>query len=145
MSYSNNSYNEAPEELSTETIESLTAEIEELNDWIFSEKESMERFMLETGGESDYSDRMQEGIDRAKGELAELKGRLQELLDAQEALNAGENLNPNQKDTQLNIKQTPERTSVKDKLRNNLAKIAAKGETEPKPEREKLIRQDISL
>lgn len=116
-----------------------------MRNWISSEKDYKESFMLETGGDSDEADRIQEGIDRARGLLAELKGRRQELLDAQEVLNAGENLNPNQKDTQLNIKQTTERTSVKDKLRNNLAKIAAKGETEPKPEREKPTRQDISL
>ena len=44
---------------STETIGSLMAECEGLAQQIDSEKDRLERFMLETGGSSDASDRIQ--------------------------------------------------------------------------------------
>ena len=69
-----------------ETIGSLMAECEELSQEIGSEKERLERFMLETGGASDASDRIQEGIDSLKDMLAEKEGCLQALFDEQEKL-----------------------------------------------------------
>ena len=75
----------APEkQLSTETIGSLMAECEKLTQQIDDEKDRLERFMLETGGESDASDRIQENIDSLKDTLAETENRLQALFDAQE-------------------------------------------------------------
>lgn len=70
---------------STETIGSLMAECEELTQQIDSEKERLERFMLETGGSSDASDRIQKNIDSLEDTLAAAEGRLQALFDAQEA------------------------------------------------------------
>ena len=43
----------------SETIGSLMAECEELEQYIGGEKDRLERFMLETGGASDASDRME--------------------------------------------------------------------------------------
>ena len=45
-----------------ETIGSLMAECEQLTQYIDGEKERLERFMLETGGSSDESDRIEERI-----------------------------------------------------------------------------------
>ena len=67
-----------------ETIGSLMAECEELEQYIASEKDRLERFMLETGGASDASDRIEERIDALKDMLASAEGRLQVLNDAQE-------------------------------------------------------------
>ena len=69
---------------SVETIGSLMAECGELAQQIDSEKERLERFMLETGGASDASDRIQAGIGRMEDALAAAEGRLQALFDAQE-------------------------------------------------------------
>ena len=69
------------EQPATETIGSLMAECEELAQQIDSEKDRLERFMLETGGESDASDRIQEGIDGLKDMLTEAENRLQALFD----------------------------------------------------------------
>ena len=67
-----------------DTIGSLMAECEELEQYIASEKDSLERFMLETGGASDASDRIEERIAILKDMLASAEGRLQALNDAQE-------------------------------------------------------------
>ena len=72
------------EQFSGDTIGSLMAECEELTQQIDSEKERLERFMLETGGASDASDRMEENISSLKDMLSEAENRLQELFDAQE-------------------------------------------------------------
>ena len=69
---------------SVETIGSLMAECGELAQQIDSEKERLERFMLETGGASDASDRIQAGIGHMEDALAAAEGRLQALFDAQE-------------------------------------------------------------
>ena len=63
-----------------DTIGSLMAECEELSQQIDSEKDRLERFMLETGGVSDASDR----IAILQDMLASAEGRLQVLNDAQE-------------------------------------------------------------
>lgn len=68
----------------SETIGSLMAECEELEQYIASEKDRLERFMLETGGASDASDRIQENIDSLQDMLTSAEGRLQALNDAQE-------------------------------------------------------------
>ena len=67
-----------------DTIGSLMAECEELSQQIDSEKDRLERFMLETGGASDASDRIQENIDSLQDMLTSAEGRLQVLYDAQE-------------------------------------------------------------
>ena len=67
-----------------DTIGSLMAECEELSQQIDSEKDRLERFMLETGGASDASDRIQENIDSLQNMLTSAEGRLQALNDAQE-------------------------------------------------------------
>ena len=67
-----------------DTIGSLMAECEELSQQIDSEKDRLERFMLETGGASDASDRIQENIDSLQDMLTSAEGRLQALYDAQE-------------------------------------------------------------
>ena len=67
-----------------DTIGSLMAECEELSQQIDSEKDRLERFMLETGGASDASDRIQENIDSLQDMLTSAEGRLQALNDAQE-------------------------------------------------------------
>ena len=67
-----------------ETIGSLMAECEELEQYIGSEKDRLERFMLETGGASDASDRMEERIAILQDMLTSAEGRLQVLYDAQE-------------------------------------------------------------
>ena len=68
----------------TETIGSLMKDCEELSQQIDSEKDRLERFMLETGGASDASDRIQRNIDSMEKTLAAAEGRLQALFDAQE-------------------------------------------------------------
>ena len=67
-----------------DTIGSLMAECEELEQYIASEKDSLERFMLETGGASDASDRIEERIAILKDMLASAESRLQTLCDEQE-------------------------------------------------------------
>ena len=67
-----------------DTIGSLMAECEELEQYIASEKDNLERFMLETGGASDASDRIEERIAILKDMLASAEGRLQALCDEQE-------------------------------------------------------------
>ena len=67
-----------------DTIGSLMAECEELEQYIASEKDRLERFMLETGGASDASDRIEERIAILQDMLASAEGRLQVLNDAQE-------------------------------------------------------------
>ena len=67
-----------------DTIGSLMAECEELSQQIDSEKDRLERFMLETGGASGASDRIQENIDSLQDMLTSAEGRLQALNDAQE-------------------------------------------------------------
>ena len=67
-----------------ETIGSLMAKCEELEQYIGGEKDRLERFMLETGGASDASDRIQENIDSLQDMLTSAEGRLQALNDAQE-------------------------------------------------------------
>ena len=69
---------------SVETIGSLMAECGELAQQIDSEKERLERFMLETGGASDASDRIEERIAILQDMLTSAEGRLQVLYDAQE-------------------------------------------------------------
>ena len=66
------------------TIGSLMAECEELSQQIDSEKDRLERFMLETGGASDASDRIEERIAILQDMLTSAEGRLQALYDAQE-------------------------------------------------------------
>lgn len=70
--------------MEVETIGSLMEQCEELTQYIVSERDRLERFMLETGGESDASDRIQMNIDSAEDSLAEAEKRLQALFDAQE-------------------------------------------------------------
>lgn len=70
--------------MEVETIGSLMEQCEELTQYIDSERDRLERFMLETGGESDASDRIQANIDKAENSLAEAENRLQALFDAQE-------------------------------------------------------------
>ena len=67
-----------------DTIGSLMAECELLEQYIGGEKDRLERFMLETGGASDVSDRIQRNIDSMEKTLAAAEGRLQALFDAQE-------------------------------------------------------------
>ena len=67
-----------------DTIGSLMAECELLEQYIGGEKERLERFMLETGGASDASDRIEERIAILQDMLASAEGRLQVLNDAQE-------------------------------------------------------------
>ena len=67
-----------------DTIGSLMAECEELSQQIDSEKDRLERFMLETGGASDASDRIEERIAILQDMLTSAEGRLQVLYDAQE-------------------------------------------------------------
>ena len=75
----------APEnQFPTETIGSLMVECEELTQQISDERERLERFMLETGGASDASDRIQANIDSMNDLLTAAENRLQALFDAQE-------------------------------------------------------------
>ncbi len=75
----------APEnQFPTETIGSLMVECEELTQQISDEKDRLERFMLETGGASDASDRIQANIDSMNDLLTAAENRLQALFDAQE-------------------------------------------------------------
>ena len=105
--------------MEVETIGSLMEQCEELTQYIDNEKDRLERFMLETGGESDKSDRIQENIDRAKNSLAEAENRLQALFDAQER----EAFAPKVKAVDKN-KSTRERASVKRRLAEKKTEIA---------------------
>ena len=67
-----------------DTIGSLMAECELLEQYIGGEKDRLERFMLGTGGASDASDRIEERIAILQDMLASAEGRLQVLNDAQE-------------------------------------------------------------
>ena len=58
----------------TETIGSLMQDCEELSQQISDERERLERFMLETGGASDASDRIQRNIDSLEETLAAAEG-----------------------------------------------------------------------
>ena len=60
------------------------AECELLEQYIGGEKDRLERFMLETGGASDASDRIEERIAILQDMLTSAEGRLQALYDAQE-------------------------------------------------------------
>ena len=64
---------------SVETIGSLMAECGELAQQIDSEKERLERFMLETGGASDASDRIQAGIGQIRQMPAERASVIKDL------------------------------------------------------------------
>lgn len=114
--------------LSTETIGSLMAECEELTQQIDSEKERLERFMLETGGASDASDRIQENIDSLNDSLTAAESRLQALFDAQEK----EAFSP-ERQAEARAETATERVSVK----KNLAEMKAKAATRNLPEKEK--------
>lgn len=72
------------ERLPARTIGSLMAECEELAQQIQGEKDRLERYMLETGGASDASDRIQRNIDSLGDALTEAEDRLQALFDEQE-------------------------------------------------------------
>lgn len=106
-------------QMSTETIGGLMAECEELAQQIDSEQGRLERFMLETGGESDASDRIQENINSLKDMLAEAESRLQALFDAQEK----EAFAPDRKDAGER-KNAKSRVSVKKRLAEKKASIA---------------------
>ena len=106
-----------------ETIGSLMAECEGLAQQIDSEKDRLERFMLETGGASDASDRIQESIDSLKEMLSGAEGRLQALYDRQEA----EAFAPAGKATD-GPGNMDERASVKKRLAEKKAEAAAKGQ-----------------
>ena len=67
-----------------ETIGSLMAECELLERYIGREKDSLDRSLLEAGGASDASDRIEERIAILKDMLSAAEGRLQTLFDAQE-------------------------------------------------------------
>ena len=67
-----------------DTIGSLMAECELLEQYIGGEKDRLERFMLGTGGASDASDRIEERIAILQDMLTSAEGRLQALYDAQE-------------------------------------------------------------
>lgn len=113
-----------------ETIGSLMAERDELTQQLYDEMERLERFMLETGGSSDASNRIQAGIDSLEETLTETEGRLQALLDAQEQ----EAFAPEKKAVE-NPKGTRERTSVKQKLAEKKAEVEMKNPPEKKKER----------
>lgn len=129
--------NQAPIEpegqMSTETIGSLMEECEELTQQIDSEKDRLERFMLETGGESDASDRIQENIDSLKAMLAKSESRLQALFDAQEK----EAFAPEGKDAD-GRKDAKGRVSVKKRLAEKKARIAMGKPREKQKERKSL-------
>ncbi len=112
----------------TETIGSLMAECEELTQQISDEKDRLERFMLETGGASDASDRIQENIDSMNHLLTAAENRLQALFDAQEQ----EAFAPERPATDRPGAAT-ERTSVK----KNLAEKKAEAAIRNPPEKEK--------
>ena len=104
------------------------AECEKLTQQIDSEKDRLERFMLETGGASDASDRIQENIDSLNDSLAAAENRLQALLDAQEK----EAFSP-ERQAAAKAETATERVSVK----KNLAEKKAKAATRNLPEKEK--------
>lgn len=114
--------------MEVETIGSLMEQCEELTQYIDSERDRLERFMLETGGESDASDRIQMNIDRAGDSLAEAEKRLQALFDAQEK----EAFAPKEKAMDEN-RNTGKRASVKKRLVEKKAEIAKR----KPPEKEK--------
>ena len=95
------------------------AECEELSQKIYSEKDRLERFMLEMGGASDASDRIQAEIDCMEDALAEAEKRLQVMVDAQEK----EAFAPEKK-AMREHKNTMERVSVKKKLAEKKAEAA---------------------
>lgn len=121
---------EPEEQIPAETIGSLMAECEELTQQIDSEKDRLERYMLETGGESDTSDRIQENIDSLKDMLAKSESRLQALFDAQEK----EAFAPERKDADER-KNVKGRVSVKKRLAEKKAKIAMEKPREKQKER----------
>ena len=67
-----------------DTIGSLMAECELLEQYIGGEKDRLERFMLGTGGASDAAARIEERIAILQDMLTSAEGRLQALYDAQE-------------------------------------------------------------
>ena len=105
--------------MEVETIGSLMEQCGELTQYIDSERGRLERFMLETGGESDASERIQVGIGRAEKLLAEAENRLQVLLDAQER----EAFAPEEKAVEGN-RNTKGRTSMKKSLAEKKAEAA---------------------
>ena len=105
--------------MEVETIGSLMEQCEELTQYIDTERDRLERFTLETGGESDASDRIQANIDKAKNSLAEAENRLQVLFDAQEK----EAFAPEEKAVDKN-RNTKGRTSVKKRLAEKKAETA---------------------
>ncbi len=105
--------------MEVETIGSLMEQCEELTHYIDSERDRLERFMLETGGESDASDRIQANIDKAENSLAEAENRLQALFDAQER----EAFAPEAKAADEN-RNTKGRESVKKRLAEKKAETA---------------------
>lgn len=110
---------EAPEGLfSDETIGSLMEKCEELTQEIYSEEDRLERFMLETGGSSDASDRIQDNIDSLREMLAEAEKHLQVLSDAQEE----EAFAPEKK--AMDGHKNTGRASVKKKLAEKKAEVA---------------------
>ena len=68
-----------------ETVASLTAERDRLLDELLEEEDAVERFMLETGGASDKSDAMQEGVDHLRSELEKVEEKLKSLYEQMEA------------------------------------------------------------
>lgn len=109
----------SPKEPPVETIGSLMAECEGLTQRIYDEKDRLERFMLETGGASDASDRIQAGIDSLESTLTAAESRLQALLDAQER----EAFAP-EKTAAAKPEKATERTSVKKRLAEKKAEAA---------------------
>lgn len=105
--------------MEVETIGSLMEQCGELTQYIDSERGRLERFMLETGGESNASERIQVGIGRAEKLLAEAENRLQVLLDAQER----EAFAPEEKAVEGN-RNTKGRTSMKKSLAEKKAEAA---------------------
>ena len=114
--------------MEVETIGSLMEQCEKLTQYIDNEKDRLERFMLETGGESDKSDRIQENIDSLNDSLAAAENRLQALFDAQEK----EAFSP-ERQAAAKAETATERVSVK----KNLAEMKAKAATRNLPEKEK--------
>ena len=113
-----------------ETIGSLMAECEQLTQYIDGEKERLERFMLETGGSSDESDRIEERIAILQDMLSSSEGRLQALFDEQEK----EAFAPG-KDAAVGQESTEGRTSVIKDLTERKAASAARKPPEMKMER----------
>ena len=68
-----------------DTIASLTAERDRLLGELLEEEDAVEQFMLETGGASDKSDSMQEGVDHLRSELEAVEEKLKSLYEQMEA------------------------------------------------------------